>query len=127
MERGWIGDGSDAFDAEGTDRDVFQRVFGYLAVPGVTVPRFTRDWDMATAVLRHVEEAWRPLAVEVKQRPTTDPRLRWEVTIRTGRESAYGGHGPTREIAVCRAALFLAANRAPKWGREPPDGPAATR
>src|SRR5581483_5077398 len=68
MERGWTGDGSEIFDGEETDREVFRRVFGYLPAPGVRVPRFTSDWDMATAVLRHVEEAWRPLSVEVKRR-----------------------------------------------------------
>src|SRR5262249_34745041 len=96
MERGWTGDGTAAFDTGELDRAVFQRVFGYLAAPGVKVPRFS---------------------IEVKRRATTDPRLAWEVNIRTGRESGYGGSGPTRGIAVCRAALFLAANRARKWER----------
>jgi len=74
---------------------------------------------MATAILRHIEGAWRPLSIEVKRRETTDASLAGEALIRTGRESGYGGAGPTRGIAVCRAALFLAANRARKWGREP--------
>jgi len=93
---------------------VFQRVFGYLAAPGVNVSRFTEDWDMMTAILRHVEEAWRPHSIEVKRRDTTDPQLAWEAMTRTGRESGYGANGPTREIAICRAAAFLAANRARK-------------
>jgi hypothetical protein len=59
--------------------------------------------------------------IEVKRRATTDPRLTWEVMIRTDRESGYGGWGPTREVAIWQAALFLAANRVPKWGREPPE------
>jgi len=57
------------------------------------------DSETAIVVLHHAEEAM----------------------ICTGRESGYGGSGPTRGIAVCRAALFLAANRARKWGRQPPD------
>jgi hypothetical protein len=117
MERSWIGDGSPLFDAAELDRAVFQRVFGYLAAPGVKVPSFTYDWDMATDILRHVEEAWRPLSIEVERRDTTDPRLAWDVLIRTGRGSGYGGMGPTRGVAICRAALFLAANRARKWQR----------
>jgi len=47
MERGWIGDGTAPFDAAELDRAVFQRVFGYLAAPGVDVPPFTAHWDMA--------------------------------------------------------------------------------
>ena len=121
MERGWTGDGAAPSDAAELDRAVFQRMFGYLAAPGVKVPRFTADWDMATAILRHVEEAWRPLSIAVKRRGTTDPSLAWEAMIRTGRDGGYGGSGPPRGIAVCRAALFLAANRARKWGRQSPE------
>jgi hypothetical protein len=39
---------------------------------------------------------------------TTDPRPTWEANICTGRERAYGGAGPTRGFAVCRAAQFPA-------------------
>ena len=92
-------------------------MFGYLAARGVNVPRFSADWDMTTAILRHAEEAWRPLSIEVKRRETTDPRLAGEVNIRTGRESGYGGWGPTREVAICKAALFLVAIRERKWIR----------
>jgi hypothetical protein len=118
MEHGWTTDGGppDVGDPD-LDAEVFRRVFGYLPAPGVNVPRFSRDWDMATAILSHVWEAWRPLSIDVRQRPTTDPGLAWEVNIRTGKESGYGGHGPTREIAICEAALFLAANRGRKWNR----------
>jgi hypothetical protein len=35
-----------------------------------------------------------------------------QVNIHTGKESGYGGHGPTREIAICEAALFLKYIRA---------------
>lgn len=121
MERGWTDSGNPChFDAADLDRRVFEKVFGYLPVPGVNVPRFTSDWDMATAVLRHIDEAWKPLGIEVQERPTTDEFLRWNVMIHTGRESGYGGWGPTREIAICEAALFLAANRSPKLNRGPP-------
>jgi hypothetical protein len=57
----------------------------------------------------------RLFSIDVRQRPTTDPDLAWEVNVRTGRESGYGGHGPTREIAICEAALFLASNQARSW------------
>jgi hypothetical protein len=30
---------------------------------------------MASALLSHMQEAWRPLCIEVKQRETTDPWL----------------------------------------------------
>jgi hypothetical protein len=40
-----------------------------------------------------------------------------EAMIGTGPNSGYGGTGPTRGLAVCRAALFLAANRGRKWAR----------
>ena len=46
-----------------------------VAAPGVNVPLFSADFDMATAILRDVEEAWRPLSIEVKRRGTTDSRL----------------------------------------------------
>src|SRR5262249_59050171 len=68
MERGWTRDGSARFDAAEPDRAVFQRVFGYLAAPGVKVPRFTEDWEMATAIPLHVEEAWRPLSTRMGRR-----------------------------------------------------------
>ena len=90
---------------------------GQGRVPQLNVPRFAADYDMATAILRHVEEAWRLLAIEVKRWETTDPLLAWDVMIRTGPNGGYAGSGPTRGIAVCRAALFLAANRARKWER----------
>jgi hypothetical protein len=35
--------------------------------------------------------------------------------IRTRERTRYSGFGPTRRVAVYRAALFLAANRARKW------------
>ena len=119
MERGWTGDGAARFDAAELDRAVFQRVFGYLAAPGVKVPRFTEDPDMTEAVIRHVEEAWRPQEFRIWRRRNAAQEFAVEAMIRTGPNSGYGGCGPTRGIAVCRAALFLAANRARKWGREP--------
>ena len=118
MEHGWTTDGGpqDQADPE-LDADVFRRVFGYLPAPGVNVPRFSRDWDMATAILSDVREAWRPLAINVEHLGGIDPGQEWHVRIRAGRESGYSATGPTREVAICRAALFLAANRARKWNR----------
>lgn len=49
-----------------------------------------------SALLRHVEEACRPLSIEVKRRETTDPRLAWDVLNRTGGETGYGVMGPPR-------------------------------
>jgi hypothetical protein len=42
MERGWTSspDPSDA-EARALEREVFERLFGYRAVRGVTVPNFT--------------------------------------------------------------------------------------
>ena len=84
------------------DRAVFQRVFGYLAAPGVNVPRFSADYDMATAILRHVEEALRPLTVEAKRRETTDPRLAWEVNIRIKRGPSGAGAPNSKTGKVVR-------------------------
>jgi hypothetical protein len=99
MEHGWTGDGGPQDDGDpDLDAEVFRRVFGYLPAPGVKVPRFSSDWDMATAVLSHVREAWRPLSIDVRQRPTTDPVLAWEVNIRAGKESGY-----VRSCAATRA------------------------
>ena len=75
------------------------------------------QWTGRITLFAVAEEAWRPLSIEVKRRETTDPRLAGEVMIRAGRESGYGGSGPTRGIAVCREALFLTVNGAPKWER----------
>ena len=68
MELGWIGDGSARFDAAELDREVFQRVFGYLALPGVKVPHLTEDAAMTDAVIDHVREAWRPQEFRIWRR-----------------------------------------------------------
>ena len=112
MEHGWR-TRADPTDAalRALEREVFQRVFGYLAAPGVKVPRFTEDSDMTDAVISHVHEAWRPQEFRIWRR--LDAAADWavEALIRTGRNSAYSRSGPTRGVAVCRAAVFLAANR----------------
>jgi hypothetical protein len=83
MDHGWTTDGGPQDEGDpDLDRDVFRRVFGYLPAPGVKVAGFSSDWDMATAVLSLVREAWRPLSIEVRQRPTTDPGLVWEANPR---------------------------------------------
>ena len=112
MERGWTGDGASPFDAAELERAVFERVFGYLAVPGVKIPHFTDDPAMTEAVIDHVREAWRPQEFRIWRRRNAAQEFAVEAMIRTGPERGYGGAGPTRGIAVCRAALFLAANRA---------------
>jgi hypothetical protein len=98
------------------EREVFERVFGYRAARGVKVPRFADDHEMTEAVISHVEEAWKPQELRIRRR--RNPAQEWavEALIRTGPASGYGGSGPTRGAAVCRAALFLAANRGRKWG-----------
>ena len=119
MERGWTGGGSTRFDAAELERAVFERVFGYLAVPGV--PQFTDDSQMTDAVIDHIREAWRPQEVRIWRRRNAAQEFAVEATICTGPNSGYGRSGPTRGIAVCRAALFLAANRAKRWSWEPPE------
>jgi len=69
------------------------------------------------AVNRHVEEAWQPLEFRVCWRVNEAREWTAEAQIRTGPYSAYGGSSPSRGVAICRAALFLAADRAPKWER----------
>src|SRR5438270_14080058 len=102
------------------EREVFERVFGYRAARGVNVPRFTEDHDMTEAVISHVREAWQPQEFRIWRRRNAAQEWAVEALIRTGLASSYGGTGPTRGVAVCRAALFLAANRVRKWGwREP--------
>jgi len=96
------------------EREVFERVFGYRAAPGMKVPRFTDDHEMTEAVISHVEEAWKPREFRIWRRRNAAQEFAVEAMIRTGAQSAYGASGPTRSIAVCRAALFLAANRARK-------------
>ena len=95
---------------------VFERVFGYRAAPGVKVPRFTEDHEMTEAVIDHIQEAWQPREFRVWRRMDAGSDWAVEAMIRTGPQSAYGGSGPTRGVAVCRAALFLVANRARKRG-----------
>jgi hypothetical protein len=77
----------------------------------VRVPRFTEDHEMTEAVISHVEEAWRPQEFRICRRRNAAQEWAVEALIRTGPNSGYGGTGPTRGAAVCRAALFLAANR----------------
>src|SRR5262249_59286839 len=96
---------------------VLVRAFGYLAAPGVPVPRFTEDPEMTEAVIDHIREAWRPQEVRIWRRRNAAQEFAVEAMIRTGKESVYGGSGPTRGFAICQAALFLAANRARKWER----------
>jgi hypothetical protein len=101
------------------ERDVFQRVFGYRAAAGVKVPRFTEDYEMTQAVIRHVDAAWEPRSFQVWSRPDADGEWVTEAVIAVG-YSAFCGCGPTRGIAVCRAATQLASKRAPQWVRPDP-------
>ena len=61
MDRGWTSSGSPS-DASirALEREVFERVFGYRAPPGVTIPRFTEEHEMTEAVISHIHEAWQP-------------------------------------------------------------------
>jgi len=77
--------------------------------------------EVTTRAFSHVEAAWRLQEFRIWRRLDAEAGCAVEALIRTGPQSAYGGSGPTRGVAVCRAALFLAANRAPKWGDEPPE------
>jgi hypothetical protein len=131
MEHGWSAraDPPDAPD-RALEREVFERVLGYLAARGVQVPRFTEDHAMTEAVISHVHEAWEPLEFPIWRRRDSDQSGAVEALIRTGPNSAYAGNGPKRGVGVCRAALFLAANRSS--GRAPAEAgsaasPPATR
>jgi hypothetical protein len=66
---------------------------------------------MTDAVICHVEEAWRPREFRIWRRRNAAQEFAVEAMIRTGPNRSYGGSGPTRGVAVCRAPLFLAANR----------------
>jgi hypothetical protein len=99
------------------EREVFERVFGYLAAPGVKVPRFTEDHEMTEAVISHIQDAWKPQDFRVWRRIDADAGCAVEAMIRIGAEGGYSGSGPTRGVAVCRAALFLAPSWARKWER----------
>jgi hypothetical protein len=94
------------------EREVFERVFGYRAAPGVSVARFTEDHEMTEAVISHIGEAWKPQEFRVWRRLDADAGCAAEAMIRTGARGGYSGFGLTRGVAVCRAALFLAANGA---------------
>jgi hypothetical protein len=72
---------------------------------------------MTEAVIDHVREAWRPQEFRIWRRRNAAQEFAVEARIVTGPSSGYGGSRPTRGVAVCRAALFLAANRARKWER----------
>ena len=65
---------------------------------------------MTEAVISHIQGGWQPQEFRVWRRLGAEAGCAVEATIRTGPQSAYGGSGPTRGVAVCRAALFLAAN-----------------
>jgi hypothetical protein len=71
-ERGWARDGgpSDAA-SRALEREVFERVFGYRAAPGVKVPRFTEAHEMAEAVISHIREAWHPQEFRAWRRRVT--------------------------------------------------------
>jgi hypothetical protein len=84
------------------------------------VPRLTEDPDMTEAVISHVEEAWKPQEFRIWRRLNQAREFAVEAWIGTGPNSGYGATGPTREIAICEAALFPAASRARKWVRPDP-------
>jgi hypothetical protein len=65
---------------------------------------------MTEAVISHVEKACRLHEFRIWRRRNVAREWAVEALIRTGPNSGYGGSGPTRGVAVCRAALFLAAN-----------------
>ena len=118
IEHGWTtGADPSAASMRALEREIFDRVFGYLAAPGVKVPRFTEDHAMTEAVIDHVRERWRPSEFRICRRRDIDETCSVEAFIVTGPNSGYAGNGPTRGVAVCRAALFLAANRARNWGQ----------
>ena len=79
------------------------------------VPRFTEDPEMAQAVISHVEEAWQPREFRIWRRRNAAQEFGVEAFIRRGERTGDGGNGPTRGVAVCQAALFLAANRSRCW------------
>jgi len=114
MEHGWTtgdGDPSEA-STRALEREVFERVFGYCAAPAVKVPRLTEDHEMTEAVISHIQGAWRPQEFRVWRRLDTDAGCAVEAMIRTGAQGGYSGAGPTRGVAVCRAA-----NRDREWER----------
>src|SRR5438552_8122028 len=102
MQRDWTSSANpcDA-SARALEREVFERVFGYRAVPGVKVPRFTEDHEMTEAVISHVEEAWKPQEFRIWRRIDADSSVAVEAIIRTGAQGGYSGSGPTRGMAVC--------------------------
>jgi hypothetical protein len=77
-------------------------------------------------VISHIHEAWQPQEFRVWRRRNAAQEFAVEAMIRIGPQSAYGGSGPTRGVAVSRAALFVAADRGRRWGRrEPRSSPAS--
>src|SRR5690242_18197949 len=69
---------------------------------------------MTEAVISHIQEAWQPQEFRIWRRIDAQAGCAVEAMIRTGAQSAYGGTGPTRGVAVCRTAPFLAVNRTRK-------------
>jgi hypothetical protein len=115
MEHGWtVGEDSEEAAARALERDLLEKVLGSIACRGVDVPRFTEDHEMTEAVISHAREIWQPQEFRIWRRRNAAQEWAVEATIRTGPNSGYGGSGPTRGVAVCRAALFFAANQVRK-------------
>jgi hypothetical protein len=85
----------------------------------VKVPRFTEDYEMTQAVIRHVDAAWEPRSFLVWSRLNADGEWMTEAVIVVG-FSVFCGCGTTKGIAVCRAAARLAAKRTPQRVRPDP-------
>src|SRR5438270_12984992 len=114
MGRRWIDSKPRGVRDRELEREVFQGIFGYRAIRGVKAPRFTEESEITQAVIIHVEGARKPQEFRVWRRLDGGAGCAVEALIRTGPQSAYGGSGPTRGVAVCPAALFLAAKQARK-------------
>jgi hypothetical protein len=131
MARDWTSSGSPSnASCRALAREVFERIFGYRAARGVKVPRFTEDHEMTEAVISHVQEAWLPQEFRIWRLRNAAQEFAVEALIRTGTQRGYSGAGPTRGVAVCRAALFLGATGPlklvrPEWRRQVDGRPTA--
>ena len=95
-------------------REHVERLYDSARHIGLEIPLDRAQ--MTEAVISHIHEAWQPQEFRIWRRLDAETGCAVEAMIRTGPQSAYGGSGPSRGVAVCRAALFLVGNRTRKRG-----------
>jgi hypothetical protein len=69
-------------------------------------------------VIGHIHGGLQPQDFRIWRRLNAAQECAVEAFIRPGRNSAYSVFGPTREMAIRRVALFLAASRSRRRGAE---------